>query len=229
MSSHEPPTAHIWRSVPRGAPVPDATADLTPFQFSPVPQHAELSTVDSAYERGVREGSAAATAAYEAELAAQSRRTADAVDAAGHAADRAASAAKIMLDAAAQLNRREDDLVSVVESDLVAAALELTEVLLGRELATLDAPALLALARAAELVPERGDLVLRVHPGDVGAVRLSIDSPPEELLPLLEHRTVSVTADPAVEMSGCVIECGPARVDAQWSAALRRMRATLER
>ncbi len=106
-----------------------------------------------------------------------------------------------------------------VAGEAAALAVAVTEVLLSSALEQLELPAVAAAARALALAPEGEDLVVRLHP-DAG---VSAD----ELAALVPAAELKVVADPRIERTGCVVEAGACRIDAQIGPALERVRKLL--
>lgn len=121
--------------------------------------------------------------------------------------------------AAAALTARSAAEIADAERSVITLAVQIAETILGRELATCDAPARDALARALQLAPARTDATARLHPADLATI--------SELETLAGDRAVTLVADPAVEPGGCVLEVGPCRIDAQVGPALARVRKEL--
>jgi flagellar assembly protein FliH len=90
---------------------------------------------------------------------------------------------------------------------------------LGRELELDNAPVRAALTRALALIPDRGDVVMRVHPDDAAIVGSVGDLAP--------GRAVTLITDATVERAGVVLQVGPCRIDAQLGPALDRVRQAL--
>jgi flagellar assembly protein FliH len=125
--------------------------------------------------------------------------------------------------AVAELERRDGVALATIEHHVVALAARLAAEIIGRELQAADEPVLDALARAAALRPDRGEVVIRVHPDDLctadEAVAADLVSWPDG---------ARVLADPGVEAGGCVVDVGYCRIDAQLGPALERMRCMLD-
>jgi len=158
---------------------------------------------DRGYEDGLRRG-------YEEGYAAG----------AGDARSDVAYALTALHAAIEDLHRRDAAGVATLTDEAVALAVAIAEAVIGRELATSVDPGRDALVRALALAPDRGAAIARFHPEDV-ALLGPIDT-------VAGGRTIDVLADPTVERGGCILDVGPARVDAQLSAALDRVRAELE-
>lgn len=105
-----------------------------------------------------------------------------------------------------------------LEQHVLALAYGVAEAIVGRELALAESPARDALARALALVPERGDVLVRVHPIDADSLRSHAALPGREVL---------VVDDPDIERGGCVLQVGACRIDAQVGPALARVRSVL--
>lgn len=124
------------------------------------------------------------------------------------------------LDAArAQLLARDAVALTEIEGQVTALAVHVAEAVVGRELAAVDGGVLDAVQRALQLAPERGAVLLRLHPADVELV--------EATPGVVPGRDVTLVADPAVERGGCVVDVGACRIDAQVGPALARVRAVL--
>jgi flagellar assembly protein FliH len=116
------------------------------------------------------------------------------------------------------LHRRDAAGLANLQSDTVDLAMGIAEVILGREIDTAIDPGRDALVRALALAPERGPVVARLHPGDLERL---------DDAGLAAGRDLELVADPHIEPGGCILDVGPARVDAQLGTALARVRAEL--
>jgi len=166
---------------------------------------------DEARRLGRGEGLAAARAEVDAAIAAH--------EAIGR---RLLAAAELLEDAAADLRRRDAANLAALESEAVRFAAALAEEIVGAELRAVDAPVLDAVERCIGLAPDRGDIVVRVHPDDAGTI--------EQTLATSRHcatRSVLTLADPSIEPGGCIVEAGACRVDGQFGGALERLRVAL--
>jgi flagellar assembly protein FliH len=124
-------------------------------------------------------------------------------------------------DTARAINAERSAAVNVAENDVLELALQLAEVLVGRELELSSAPWREAVRRALQLAPSETEIRLRLHPEDaVGAQQ--DDELMQQLSPL-----VRIVADHGVERSGAIADAGSSRIDAQISSALSRVRAAL--
>lgn len=129
------------------------------------------------------------------------------------------AAADLLAAAAASLRTEEARCLSHLADEAADLAVELTRVLLDHELLDTSDATRSALGRALALAPADGPVVIRVHPED--AAQLS------DLESLTQGRSVRLVSDATVERSGCVVNAGPTRIDAQIGAALDRVRTAL--
>lgn len=130
-----------------------------------------------------------------------------------------AMAAQLAASCAAMTSDRRA-VVDEVVSEAVDLAFELVEVLLSDELAHSDSPVRNAVARAVAMAPDGEDIRVRVHPGTIIT--------PAELEELAAVGAVSILPDPSIEPTGCIVEAGACRIDAQIGPALERVRAVLD-
>ena len=153
------------------------------------------------------------------------RRARDEIDAAVAAHDAAlrhlAQATRVLAAAVDELRGRDRDDLAELERQAMVFAVELAAALVGRELQRTDDELVAAMGRSIALVPDRGEVVLRVNPADAPPARHSIDARAE-----LGAR-VEVVADATVAPGGCVAVVGALRVDGQIAAALDRVRAVI--
>jgi flagellar assembly protein FliH len=161
-----------------------------------------------------------------------------AIDEHRRAAKQMAAGALALSDALDQLERADLGRIHDVEQQVLKLALGLAEEIIGHEVDTSDDAVLAAATRSLALAPDRGAIVLRVHPADVAVVREALDgtrdtaqntardSPQNAADSIAAHlsSTVQVIADPSIERAGAVAEAGPLRIDAQVSSALARIR-----
>ena len=133
--------------------------------------------------------------------------------------DDVASAMEALASAVDQLERRDGLGLAEVPAGAVELALAIAEAVIGREVSASQSPGADALARAIVLAPDRGPLDARLHPLDIETLH-DVDA-------LAPGRELRLHADPSIERGGCILEVGPARIDAQIGAALERVRAEL--
>ena len=204
------------RSVPltaRSRP-PAAAPVLRPVRFSPP----KLSVLDEQLAARNAPDPAAMDAARE-----EGRRAAEAVLASQVAAHRQATdamqrATSVFANALDQIEHVDLGTLHDFQQQVLSLALHLAEEIVGRELRACDDVVLAAVERSLSLVPDRGDVVLRVNPDDLAVVLESTSS--------MGHRAgdVQIVADAAVGRGGCVASCGALQVDAQLPAVFERLR-----
>lgn len=125
---------------------------------------------------------------------------------------------RAMSASAAELAVRQATDLAACEDGLAAAALDLAEAIIGRELEVAKWPGADALARALALVPPARSAAAHLHPADL------CDLDPDMVA---AGRDLTLVADPSVEPGGCVVVVGDSRIDAQLGPALARVRAAL--
>ncbi len=122
-------------------------------------------------------------------------------------------------EAVAQLDAVDAVSLRDIESEVMDLAFGVVEALLGRELELSSSATREALRRCLTLAPDRGEVLARVHPEDVGNL--------EDVDALVPGRRVELIADPAIERGGAVVEVGACRIDGQLGPALDRVRHVL--
>lgn len=117
------------------------------------------------------------------------------------------------------LDAREAPVFQDIERSVATMAVQIAEVLIGRHLELGSCPALDAVHRALALAPRQSTAIVRVHP----------DSAQElpDVSCALPGGTVTVVADPSIEIGGCIVEAGNRTIDAQLGPALQRLREVL--
>lgn len=130
-------------------------------------------------------------------------------------------AARALVDALDQIEHADLGLLHDFEQQVLALGVALAEELVGRELRAFDDVAVSGVTRALSMAPDRGAVVLRVHPGDLAAV--------VESAAVMGHRAgdVQVVADATIERGGCIAVAGSLQIDAQLGTALQRIREAL--
>ena len=161
---------------------------------------------DAGYEAGYQAGLEAAAAGVDA---ATGERTTELRHAMG-----------ALAEAVRALDERQVTALRDVERAVVATAFELATALLGSELELATDPGADALARAMALVPDRGEVVVRLHPADAETFQRADRRAPG-------REPFTIVPDPSVERGGCIVDVGATQVDAQLSPALERMREAL--
>lgn len=162
------------------------------------PSQARAAEHQAGFETGYAEGLAAAQAAVAQATDDANRRVRHAVNA--------------LTQAVEMFDQRQTVALSDVEDAIVAGAFALARTVLQRELISAEDPGGDALARALQLLPDRGEVIARLHPDDAATLNMQ----------RLETgvRQVVLVADPAIEVGGCVLEAGDMCIDGQLSTAL---------
>lgn len=118
--------------------------------------------------------------------------------------------------AAAEFRARQIPALLSVDASIAAAALELAETIVGRELATGEGSARSALERAS-LEPVPAGSTVRLNPDDIAIIVAGSTPPP----------TLELVADYSLERGDAVVELVHGSLDARVSAALQRARTAL--
>lgn len=220
------PKPHRFNPVLRGPLASQAAparfvADLrcrsnTATDTTAIHEQARAAGYAEGWVQGQRAAAAAARAA--ADQAEAARKEAEAA-----AEMKLARALEALARAAAQLEAKTAPTISMMEELILAAALELTEALLGRELATIDTRARDALRRALSLTPPAGPVIVRLHPDDYHT--LMRDDWSNEFH--IDGRTVQLQPDPSLSPGDAIAESGATTVDATLPAALARVKEVL--
>jgi flagellar assembly protein FliH len=108
-------------------------------------------------------------------------------------------------------------LASKIERQATGLAFQLTETILGRELALAGDPGADAVRRALQLLPGEGLVTVRMNPEDVRSADLEA----------LAAQDVSVVADPSLARADVVVTADDHVVDGRVDAALDRVREVL--
>ncbi len=198
-------------------------ATATPFR---APALSALAAVrdrgDAMHEHGARLRDEGFRAGYEVGLQTAAADTDRAIASHQRAADDLAVAIAALESGAASLAHRDAATLAELEREAVVLAVELASEIVGRELAVAERPVVDALARAAQLLPDRGIPRIRVHPDDAATVHETVTSDTGRWTP-----GVDVIADPTIERGGCVVDIDACRIDAQIGPAIERLRAAL--
>jgi flagellar assembly protein FliH len=205
------------RSVPLTAgasPLRHESTRLQPLRFEP-PRLATSST------GRFKHNLADTQAIEEARLA--GRREAEAVMSSAIEAHRRSTeqmqmVASALANALDQIEHVDLGILHDFQQQVLSLAVALAEEIVGRELRSFDDVTVASVERALSLVPDRGDVVLRVNPTDLAAVL--------ESAVVMGHRAgdVQIVADGNVQRGGCTAACGALQVDAQLPAVFARLR-----
>jgi flagellar assembly protein FliH len=172
------------------------------------------------WERGRHEGQQAARLEIAAQAAEQDRARAEQMQA--QERRREQELARIVDElrvATADLEAREAPFFSDIERSVATIAVQIAEVLIGRHLELGKWAALDAVHRALALAPRQSAAILRLHPDST--LELS------DVSGALPGGSVTIVADPSIEIGGCIVETGSRTIDAQLGPALRRLREVL--
>jgi len=119
----------------------------------------------------------------------------------------------------ADLEAREAPAFEDIERSVATMAVQLAEVLVGRHLELGKWPALDAVQRALALAPRQSAAIVRLHPDS------TLELP--DVSDAMPGGSITVVADPSVEVGGCIVEAGNRTIDAQLGPALQRLREVL--
>jgi flagellar assembly protein FliH len=199
------------------------SADAVPFQ----PRHAETAPPRSSRESARAEGYSTGWAqgireARAATAGARERTTAELDRVLNDRDERARQALTALVAAAGQVRATTVQRIDEVLDATLTAAVELAEALAGAALATdLVEGARQGLRRVLAEVPAAVPVTVRLNPADLAELEGA-----EKLAPGMD---VTLVADAAVERGGAVASTAVTTVDATLSAAVRRVRAELDR
>jgi flagellar assembly protein FliH len=202
-----------WTRLGSGGSLGDA---VTESVLSGIALRSHQAARAQGYATGWAEGRRVALARAEAE-AEEVRREAD-VERGRREAEHASALAALEV-AAEQMRLRMAEAVEALASRTVEVALELTEAIVGREVATATDPGADGLRRALALLDPTVPTTVRLNPED----RMTLDPV------TLDGRTVVVREDPTLQRGDAVAETEDTLVDATIAAALDRVREVLQR
>jgi flagellar assembly protein FliH len=163
------------------------------------------------WAQGQREARAAAAVEQERVRAAQHEYEQERAALVSHALGAVAAAAN-------GLEARTVPVVAELAEQVLHAAVDLAEALLGRELSDSPERGLDALRRVMALAPETGTVTVRLHPDDLAALGA---------VPAFPGREIQLVADPGLAPGDAIAEQGTTSVDARLSEAVRRVREAL--
>jgi len=121
--------------------------------------------------------------------------------------------------ATAELDARETPVFQDIERAVATMAVRIAEVLVGRHLELGKWPALDAVHRALALAPRQSAAIVRLHPDS------TLELP--DVSDAMPGGSVTIVADPSIEIGGCIVEAGNRTIDAQLAPALQRLREVL--
>jgi flagellar assembly protein FliH len=205
-------------SILRGQSLPADTLTLDDFGSRDRLGTAARAAIAEAIEEGRHDGY---TAGYQAGLQAAAQSVqADAAQRRGQVQQLTAA----LNEAIAAFDSREALAVDDVEAAIIDSALLIARMVLARETAVATNPGAEAMARALAVAPT-GPAVVRLHPGDAALFEQLAGA--DVIGQLAPGRSISIVADPSIEPGGCVVDVGACHIDAQLSAALKRVQELL--
>ena len=190
---------------------------FSPLAFPALAGHGSAAAEERSSIRGHAAGYAAGRKNAEAEIAAlrESLRT-EGARAADAARAELRSAIDALVNAAADFRARQVPVLQSVDASIAAAALDLAEAIVGRELETGDGSARAALDRASgEAVPAGS--VVRLNPQDIAVIAAEGTT----------WAGLELVPDFSLERGDAVVELLHGSIDARVSASLQRARAAL--
>lgn len=201
----------VWTRLAGGSVLGD---EITESMLGKLADQASTSAQAQGYAVGWSQGqkAAEARAREEATVVAARRAEEDAARAEEHRI-----AVTALQEAAAQLTATTAQVCASVESQAVDIALQVTETLIGRELAVAVDPGADAVRRALSLLPGEPLVTVRLNPADV----------PSDAVASVAAAGARIVADPTVARGDAIAEAGDFVVDASVASALQRVRAVL--
>ncbi len=119
----------------------------------------------------------------------------------------------------ADLEAREAPVFEDIKHSVATMAVQIAEVLVGRHLELGKWLALDAVQRALALAPRQSAAIVRLHPES------TLELP--DVSGAVPGGSVTIVADPSIEIGGCIVEAGNRTIDAQLGPALQRLREVL--
>ncbi|MEM7342047.1 MAG: FliH/SctL family protein [Actinomycetota bacterium] len=116
------------------------------------------------------------------------------------------------------LQRREQEVEHRMRFEAAELGLDVATAILDQEVAAATDPGADAIGRCLALAPERGDLFVRLHPGDVEKLG-EIDG--------LLARELTVVPDPSLEPGDAIVMVDQSTIDARRATAIERVRELL--
>jgi flagellar assembly protein FliH len=213
-SADHRPAGTVLRDADAAVPFQPRLAEPARAAASPLAS-ARAEGYATGWAQGIREAREATTAARQRATAEFDRVLSDRDELARHALTALRAAADQVRATTVQ---RIDEVLDAT----LTAAVELAEALAGAALATdLVEGARQGLRRVLAEVPATAPVIVRLNPADLAELEAI-----EQLAPGVD---VTLVPDPAVERGGAVGETTVTTVDATLSAAVRRVRAELDR
>jgi flagellar assembly protein FliH len=132
-------------------------------------------------------------------------------------------------DAATDLRQRTLIITDAIEDQILAAAVELAEVLLGRELRDPEVAAPAALARVLRLAPANEPVTVWLHPADHETLTAPAGTALISSVEGATGRGLAFEVDPELQPGEARGRCGSTTIDARLSAGVARLREYLSR
>jgi flagellar assembly protein FliH len=174
----------------------------------------------AAHEQGFAAGYADGLAKAAAELAeTKAQLVAEATQAAATAAARADEVLLALTDGIESLPQRLTPTDDELGQTILEAAYVLAEAVVAHDVAASATGVRDVVLRSLSKAPDEVEAVVLLAPEDLEALGQ---------LGAIGARNVRLVADPSVSRGGCVVECGPLRVDARVESALARAKAVLQ-
>jgi flagellar assembly protein FliH len=140
-----------------------------------------------------------------------------------------ASALQALQDAAADLRQSTMSITDDIEDQILAAAVELAEALLGRELRDPEVAAPAALARVLRLAPANEPVTVWLHPADQETLTAPAGTALIGSVEGATGRGLTFEIDPDLQPGDARARCGSTSIDARLSAGVARLREYLSR
>ncbi|MBN1593360.1 MAG: hypothetical protein JW941_08980 [Candidatus Coatesbacteria bacterium] len=126
-----------------------------------------------------------------------------------------------MQRAAQELSKVREKVLNESDTEMLSLVLGVTRLILSREIKTDKTLILEQIRRAARILGEADEIVVKLHPLDLKTAQNSVDS----LIPDGKSMRISLIADKSIEQGGCMVECDRGSVDARISTQLGRIEA----
>ena len=141
--------------------------------------------------------------------------------------EQVASALLALQTAAADLRQSTMTITDDIEDQILAAAVELAETLLGRELRDPEVAAPAALARVLRLAPANEPVTVWLHPADHHTLTAPTGTALIGSVEGSTGRSLTFEIDPDLQPGDARARCGSTSIDARLAAGVARLRAYL--
>jgi flagellar assembly protein FliH len=139
------------------------------------------------------------------------------------------SAVQALRSAAAELGQATLRVTDQIEDQILAAAVELAEALLGRELRDPDVAAPAALARILRLAPASEPVTVWLNPADYDTLTGSKGTALIGSVEGASGRSITFETDPGLRAGDAVARCASTTIDARLAEGVARLREHLSR